>query len=118
MTAMPRATFRMRKQTAFLLLGVQLLCAGCPKRADTSVAGSDDDTLDGYSAKLDELKSRAQDQMPACPEPCSLARQACELSRQICEVSSRHADRPDMQQRCTGSQEDCARFNDACARCE
>lgn len=94
-----------------------LLLTGCPKKATTNVAGTDEEQMDSLTAQLEELRARAKAEEPKCPEPCQLARRVCELSARTCEIAGRHPDRMDMQQKCTQSQEDCASFNDSCARC-
>ncbi len=100
-----------------LLLVGCLTSLGCPKRAPTGVTGTDDEQLDHYAAQLEELRSKSQAQEPACQDWCSMAKQVCDISKNICEISKRLPDRGDVQQRCVGSQEDCAHFNDSCGSC-
>jgi hypothetical protein len=100
-----------------LLIALASFTLGCPKRTPSTVSGSDDEQLDQYAAKVDELKSRTQEAEPSCPDWCSMAKTVCDLSRRTCDIATRHSDRQDMQKRCIGSQEDCATFNDRCASC-
>ncbi len=94
-----------------------LLLAGCSKNVPAQDTGSDDERLDRYSAKLEELRARVQAHPPKCDEWCSLAREVCDLSRNTCDIAKRKLDRGDVQERCVASQEDCANFNDRCASC-
>lgn len=96
---------------AFALL---LLLAGCPKKVTTTVAGSDDQQMDQYTAQLEELKTRTALQ---CSDSCSTKTRACEVSKSVCEIAGRLADRADFQSTCTAAQEECARFNEACSAC-
>lgn len=100
-----------------LATALALLASACPKRTPSTVAGSDDEQMDQYGAKLDELKSKVQAGEPSCGDWCGMAKTVCEVSKRACEISGRNADRQDMQKRCITSQEDCATFNDRCASC-
>jgi hypothetical protein len=99
-----------------LLLAAPLL--GCPRAVPPTVAGSDDDLLDGYSARLEELRSRVEASELPCEDRCKVALDGCALARQTCDIASRTNDRPDVQRRCAGAQEACSHFNDGCARCK
>lgn len=107
----------MTRITLLALAGSLLLLLGCPKRTPAGVSGSDEEKLDQFSAQLEELRSRVQAKEPKCEEWCSLSRQVCDISRQVCQLASRQVDRPEVQKRCSGSQEDCAHFNDSCTAC-
>ena len=96
-----------------LMLAAALL--GCPKKADTTVAGTEEEQLDRYSARLEELRARAAAETLPCKETCNMAREACDLSQRICDIATRKPDTA--QERCVSSQEDCARFNDSCSSC-
>ena len=96
-----------------------LALAGCPKNTGVgNVAGTDEEQLDQYSAQLEELRAKVQASEPKCDEWCSLSRTVCEISTNVCEIAKRKVDRSDVQSKCVGSQEDCARFNDSCASCK
>jgi hypothetical protein len=103
----------MRTQGFVLMLALTLVA--CTKRVPAHVEGNDEEQSETFHAQLEELKSRPQPE--SCRDRCGQARDVCTLSGQICALSARHADRADLQQRCTDSQEDCARFNDGCANC-
>ena len=98
-----------------LLMAVPLF--GCPRNVPETVAGSDDDMLDHYGAKHEELRARSRAPELDCEDRCKIALEGCELGRRICEVASRNENRVDMQRRCTEAQEECSSFNDGCARC-
>jgi hypothetical protein len=102
------------------LLATTLLLAACPKQADTvTVTGTADQQVDQYSSKLEELRTRMQAAEDQCPaDACSLAKEGCTISDRICEIAAKNTDRTDFQERCGRSQEDCAQFNDTCARCK
>lgn len=106
------------KVLPLLPLLLALLLFGCPKAAPATVAGSDDDLLDTYSSRLEELKARVGASDLSCDDRCKVALEGCELARQICDISARNPDRADVQRRCAGAQEDCSHFNDGCARCK
>jgi hypothetical protein len=107
----------MNRLALLALIASMALALGCPKRQPGGVTSSDDDLLDGYSAQMEELRSRLKMQEPSCEEWRSLAKSGCAVSRQVCEIATRNRDRGDMQQRCIDSQEDCARFNDGASAC-
>lgn len=96
-----------------LLVAAALL--GCPKNVDTTVAGTDEEQLDRYSARLEELRTRFQSENVGCDETCNMAREVCDLSRRICDIATRNPERAN--DRCVSSQEDCAHFNDSCSSC-
>lgn len=95
-------------------LAAGFLLAGCPKNPDTTVSGTDEEKLDQYAARLEELRIRMQAEAPPCDEVCSMAREVCEIAGQVCDIATR-LERA--QQRCVTANEDCARFNDSCASC-
>ena len=97
-----------------VILALAACLFGCPKSAPANVAGNDDEQLDVISSQLEELRTK---EGLKCDEWCSLKEKACGLSKTSCEIAGRHADRDEMQKRCIASQEDCARFNEACASC-
>ncbi len=98
-----------------LTLIVAAALLGCPKKADTTVAGTEEEQLDRYTARLEELRTRAAAEALSCNDLCNSAREACDLSGRICDIATRKPDTA--QQRCVASQEDCARFNDSCSSC-
>jgi outer membrane murein-binding lipoprotein Lpp len=99
---------------ALVTLALSALLVGCPKHVPVTVAGTDDEKMDQYSAQLEELKSRTDVQ---CSDYCSLKSKACSLSTNVCEISGRLADRADFQKKCVTAQEECARFNESCSTC-
>ncbi|HEY0096183.1 MAG TPA: hypothetical protein VGB96_17780 [Archangium sp.] len=94
-----------------------LALAGCPKQVDTRVAGSDDDQLTTYEARLEELRTRGAAGELSCPEQCTLSTQTCEAAEGLCAVVDRHPDRMDLPQRCARARESCAGETDGCTRC-
>lgn len=99
----------------FLLTLAALALAGCPKRASTTVAGTDEEQLDQYSSRLEELRTRAQAENPSCGDTCQMAQEACGIAQKVCDIATRIPDRG--QDRCVAANEDCAQFNDRCAAC-
>lgn len=104
----------------FALVAAVLFLAACPKRVEPpTVTGTDDEQVDQYMSKLEELRTRMQSAENECPaNACQLAKESCEISSNVCAIAGRNADRADFQGECGKSQEDCARFNDTCARCQ
>lgn len=103
----------MKKLIALTLVAFAL--SACPKRADTTVAGSDEEQLDQYSSRLEELRTRAQAENPSCSDTCKMAREVCDIAQKVCDIATRLPDRG--QERCVSANEDCAQFNDRCAAC-
>jgi hypothetical protein len=95
-----------------------LVLAGCPKQVDTRVAGSNDDQLTTYEARLEELRSRGSAGDLSCADRCSLATQTCEVSENLCAVVGHHPDRTDLPQRCARARESCAESTESCTRCQ
>ncbi len=102
---------------ATLLALLTLVLAGCPKQMDTRVAGSEDDQLASYEAKLEELRSRASERNTSCEEGCTLAQETCVVAENLCALVSRHEDRTDLPSRCATARESCAQGTDSCTRC-
>lgn len=99
-----------------LLLGV--LCLACPKKGPTTtVAGTDDEQMDQYSAQLEEYAATTRAGELPCGDWQKMAGPVCDLSSRICEVAGRTTDRDDFQKKCIGSQEECARFNEHANSC-
>ncbi|MBL8957977.1 MAG: hypothetical protein JNK82_44800 [Myxococcaceae bacterium] len=73
--------------------------------------------MDQYSAKLEELRARASQDMK-CDDWCSMKSDACGTSGKVCDIASKKAERNDFQTKCVTSQEDCARFTDSCSSCK
>lgn len=96
-----------------------LACAllACAHSSAPAGGGTDDEVLDRYTARFEELRSRAA-LAKSCPDTCQIAREGCEAARSVCEVTARHPDRKDLPPRCTVAQESCAHFNDGCAGCQ
>lgn len=103
----------MKKVILFAFAALAL--SACPKRAETTVAGTDEEQLDQYSARLEELRSRAQSENPSCNDTCSMATEVCGIAQKVCDIATRIPDRG--QERCVAANEDCAHFNDNCASC-
>ena len=97
-----------------LVTALALASLACPKSAPSTVAGTDDEQMDGFTSQLEELRSRTD---LKCDNWCSLKDKACGLSKSSCDLAGRHADREDFQKRCIASQEDCAKFVEGCASC-
>jgi hypothetical protein len=94
-----------------------LALMGCPKQVDTRVAGSDDDQLTTYEARLEELRARGSAGELSCSDECTLSTQTCDVAEALCEVVARHRDRTDLPQRCARARESCAEKTDGCTRC-
>ena len=92
-----------------------LVLVSCGKRASTNVAGSDEEMLDGYSARLEELRVKLRAENPSCDQKCSMTREVCDVATKICEIAAHEPER--RQVRCASAQEQCASFGDACASC-
>ncbi len=90
---------------------------GCPKKAPTNIAGTDDELFDSLGAKLEELRSRGG-AIADCNDACALKADACGLSSAICDAAGRKTDRADFQKKCEQAQEECARANDQCSGCK
>ena len=89
---------------ATLLALLTLVLMGCPKQVDTRVAGTDDEQLAGYEARLEELRSRASTGDTSCEEGCTLTRETCVVAENLCAVVGRHEDRTDLPSRCAKAQ--------------
>ena len=98
-----------------LVCALALPALACPKSTPENLAGSDDEQMDTNSAKLEEMRAR---EGLKCDEWCSLKDKVCGISKSSCEIAGRHTDREEMQKRCVSSQEDCAKFNEACGSCK
>ena len=94
-----------------------LALAGCPKQVDTRVAGSDDEQLTTYEARLEELRARGAAGNLSCSEECTLSTQTCDVAEELCAVVERHPDRTDLPPRCARARESCAETTDGCTRC-
>ncbi|MFP2960235.1 hypothetical protein ACLEPN_21025 [Myxococcus sp. 1LA] len=94
-----------------------VVLAGCAKRVDTRVAGSDDAAMDAMSLKLEELRTRDAWNDGTCADRCALGNQTCELAETLCALVERHPDRDDLPPRCAQGQEQCASARTACSRC-
>lgn len=102
----------LKRSGLLLVLGLSL--AGCPKQTTTTVAGSDDEMMDQISAQLEELRTKTD---LSCKDNCGLKDKSCGLSKTACEIAGRAPDRADFQKKCVTSQEDCAKFGEACSTC-
>jgi len=96
---------------------LSLALVGCPKQVDTRVAGSDDDQLTTYEARLEELWTRGAAEEQSCSDQCTLSTQTCEVAEALCEVVARHPARTDLPRRCARARESCAEKTDGCTRC-
>jgi outer membrane murein-binding lipoprotein Lpp len=99
---------------ALVMVVLSAVLLACPKNVPVTVAGTDDEKMDQYSAQLEELKTKTDVQ---CSDYCTLKSKACSLSTNVCEISGRLADRADFQKKCVTAQEECARFNESCSTC-
>lgn len=100
----------------FLLLALSLL--GCPKQAPTvGTVSSDDELVDQYSAQLEELRTRDMSGDNRCKEACPGKDKACAISESVCGIAAKKPDIAYFQTKCVASQEDCARFTEACSAC-
>jgi hypothetical protein len=99
---------------ALLMLAV----VGCPKQVDTRVAGSDDDQLTTYEARLEELRSRGTNGNLSCSDRCTLSTQTCGVAKNLCDVVENHPDREDLPERCARASESCAETTNTCASCQ
>ena len=104
----------MSKVFSLAVLSVFVL-VGCTRRAPTNVAGSDEEMLDGYNARLEELRVKLRAENPGCDQKCSMMREVCDLATKVCEIAAREPERRST--RCASAQEQCALFGDACASC-
>ncbi|PTL76084.1 hypothetical protein [Vitiosangium sp. GDMCC 1.1324] len=95
-----------------------LALVGCPKQMETRVAGSDDDQLTTYEARLEELRSRGEAGNLSCSDRCTLSTQTCAVSEDLCGVVARHPERTDLPPRCARARESCAETTERCTRCE
>jgi hypothetical protein len=102
----------MRPLLALLLIAFPLF--GCPKRTETTVAGTTDEQMDQWAAELEELRARAAAQEGG--SPCPLADRACTLAPEVCRVAGQSPEREPFQRQCGRAQEDCASLREACAR--
>ncbi|QRK05376.1 hypothetical protein JQX13_35095 [Archangium violaceum] len=95
-----------------------LALVGCPKQVDTRVAGSDDDQLTTYEARLEELRARSASAGDmSCSDRCTLSTQTCGVAEDLCDVVTDHPDRTDLPRRCVRARESCAETTDSCTRC-
>ncbi|HYO72434.1 MAG TPA: hypothetical protein VEU33_40825 [Archangium sp.] len=94
-----------------------LVLMGCPKQVDTRVAGSDDDQLTTYEARLEELRAWSSAGELSCPDQCTLSTETCEVAEALCGVVARHPGRTDLPPRCARARESCAERTDGCTRC-
>jgi len=101
-------------RSLFAAAFLSLCLFACPKSTTTTVAGSDDEQMDRYSAQLEEIRTRVD--VP-CNEVCSLKAKACDISSSVCAIAAKASDRDDFQKKCAQSQEDCASLSGKCASC-
>jgi hypothetical protein len=97
---------------------LMLAAVGCPKQVDTRVAGSDDDQLTTYEARLEELRSRGTNGNLTCSDRCTISTQTCGVAKSLCDVVSQHPDRTDLPERCARASESCAETTNTCASCQ
>lgn len=97
-------------------LAASLFLLACPKNTGgPQLGGTDDEKMDQLSAQLEEYRTKTSSE---CSETCELKSKVCNLSETVCEIAGRNADRPEYQQKCVTSQEECARFNESCSGCK
>ena len=93
-----------------------LLCMGCPKATgDTTLRGSEDEQMDAIGAQIEEYSSQPQTE---CSQKCTLRGKVCNLSKLACDIANRFGERADYQRRCVATQEECARYGEACSSCQ
>jgi hypothetical protein len=114
---LPEPEYLRARMKTLLLLGLLSSPSlfGCVRRAETNVAGSDEEMIDRYTTRLEELVVRLQAEHPECAEVCSMNQEGCDLARKICEIAARQPDR--LEGRCAFAQEECAKLGDACISC-
>ncbi len=96
-------------------LAASLFLMACPKAASgPKLGGSEDEQMDAIAAQLEEYRTKTQSD---CRESCDIKQKICRLSDTACEIAGRNADRAEYQKRCVNTQEECARFNEACSAC-
>lgn len=95
-----------------------LLLAGCPRQVEPRVAGTDDDQIASYEARLEELRSRGSTGEPGCEDLCTLSRQICGVAENLCSLVADHPDRTDLPAHCTQARESCAEKTGTCDRCK
>jgi len=98
------------------LVLLPLVLVGCLKQVEGRVAGSDDEQLAAYEAKLEELRARGAGE-PSCAEQCDVATQTCGVAEHLCAVVERHPDRTDLPSRCVQARESCATGTERCTSC-
>jgi hypothetical protein len=99
------------------LVLLPLVLVGCLKQVEGRVAGSDDEQLAAYEAKLEELRARGTAGEPSCAEQCDVATQTCGVAEHLCAVVERHPDRTDLPSRCVQARESCATGTERCTSC-
>ena len=92
-----------------------LMLIGCVRRGPPTVAGTDEERLDEYNARLEELRVKLRAENPGCDQKCSMTREVCDLATKVCEIAARQPER--LQSSCAAAQEQCAAFGDSCASC-
>ena len=96
-------------------LAASLFLMACPKAAPgPQLGGSEDEQMDAIAAQHEEYRTKTQSD---CRESCDIKQKICRLSDTACEIAGRYADRAEYQKRCVNTQEECARFNEACSAC-
>lgn len=103
--------------TRLALLCAALLFCACPKNVAPHVSGTADERMDLFQSQLEEARSKASGGELQCADQCALKDTVCGLKDRVCDLAGSEAARDDFQKRCIAAQEDCARFNDACAGC-
>lgn len=97
-------------------LAASMILLACPKSTGgPNLGGSDDEKMDMLASQLEEYRTKSTTE---CSETCELKTKVCKLSDTTCEIAGRSADRAEYQKRCVSSQEECARFNEACSSCK
>lgn len=104
-------------RACFLAL-LTLALVGCPKQVDTRVAGTDDSHIDAVSARLEELRVRAQQEDLSCGDRCDVATRTCSDAEELCGWTERNPDRTDLAPRCVEAREQCAQARNGCTRCQ
>jgi hypothetical protein len=94
-----------------------LVLAGCPKRSETRVAGTDDSRIDSAAARLEELNVRGQQEDLSCDERCEVGTQTCAVGEELCGWVEQNPDRTDLPPRCVQAREQCAQARQGCSRC-
>lgn len=97
-----------------LVISSSVLLLACPRQAPLTVAGSDDQSMDEYSAQLEEIRARGD---IGCDDAQSIRKKACGIAQSVCRLASKSPERKEFETQCVTAQETCAGLNEMHARC-